>query len=334
MAGRLLPHDRVASCGQKTFSAAVGVHIAEGRAFFQGVETCGSVWHCPVCASKIAEKRRVEVGQAIDRHFVDDGMAIMVTFTIPHHAYQRPEDLKKAVSEANRKLTMGAPWMRAKQAVGYIGHIRALEVTHGQNGWHPHLHVLYFVKGGRSQEQLENFRLFLFERWARIIDGLGFGTCSIGAFGFEIVERPDEAGMYVTKWGVESELTKGWIKDAKDGGRSPWQLLKAANDGDQKAARLFQDYANAFKGTRQLTWSRGLKKRYKIDEREDDVLASETPSGNLWLGNVEAKAFRVLAKQGRVVDLLEAAEAGGWLAVEAYLAHHPPPYAPPWSGPS
>lgn len=59
-----------------------------GRAFFQGVETCGSVWHCPVCAPKIAEKRRVEVGQAIERHFADGGMAIMVTLTIPHHVYQ------------------------------------------------------------------------------------------------------------------------------------------------------------------------------------------------------------------------------------------------------
>lgn len=225
---------------------------------------------------------------------------------------------------------MGAPWTRAKQAVGYIGHIRALEVTYGRNGWHPHLHVLFFVKGGCCEERLENFRLFLFERWARIIEKMGFGTCSIGAFGFELVERHDEAGMYVTKWGIEPELTKGWTKDAKDGGRSPWQLLKAADEGDKWAAGLFQAYAKAFKGTRQLTWSRGLKKRFGIFERQDEELAEEAPSENIWLGNLDAKAFRALARRGRTIDLLESAEQGGWQAVEAYLARHPPP----WPGPS
>ena len=30
--------------------------------------------------------------------------------------------------------------------MGKIGHIKALEVTHGRNGWHPHYHILIFTK--------------------------------------------------------------------------------------------------------------------------------------------------------------------------------------------
>ena len=29
--------------------------------------------------------------------------------------------------------------------MGKIGHIKALEVTHGRNGWHPHYHILIFT---------------------------------------------------------------------------------------------------------------------------------------------------------------------------------------------
>ena len=37
---------------------------------------------------------------------------------------------------------------------GFKGLIRSLEVTHGANGWHPHTHELWFLKG--SAEGLQS----------------------------------------------------------------------------------------------------------------------------------------------------------------------------------
>jgi len=42
-------------------------------------------------------------------------------------------------------MTAGRQWIQFKETFGLVGTIKAVEVTHGGNGWHPHIHVLFFV---------------------------------------------------------------------------------------------------------------------------------------------------------------------------------------------
>lgn len=61
------------------------------------------------------------------------------------------------------------------------------------------------------------------------------------------------ADKYVSKWGLESEMTKGHSKIAKIGGMTPFALLEnILETGDARSWALFQEYASAFKGKRQL----------------------------------------------------------------------------------
>ena len=66
--------------------APIEIHkgLTNGKAFYHGLMACGSVWTCPVCAAKIAERRRLELKQAIEAAKVKGFGVYFVTLTIPH----------------------------------------------------------------------------------------------------------------------------------------------------------------------------------------------------------------------------------------------------------
>ena len=70
----------------------------------------------------------------------------MLTLTFPHYL---GDNLKALLSRLELALSRFFGARKAKAIfgqMGKIGHIKALEVTHGRNGWHPHFHLLIFTK--------------------------------------------------------------------------------------------------------------------------------------------------------------------------------------------
>ena len=60
--------------------------------------------------------------------------------------------------------------------------------------------------------------------------------------------------------GLEHEMTKGHVKKGKKENRTPFDILRSYSETENEAdANLFKLYYFAFKGTRQLNWSKGLK---------------------------------------------------------------------------
>lgn len=329
VAGRLLPDEGVAYCGRfvrwrgDEGEGWAQLKLGDTGASWHGLISCGSVWHCPVCAAKIAGQRREEVRQAIDRAQAA-GLAIyMVTFTMPHHRFNDCAELVDAVANSFRKVQAGAPWQRAKERAGFEGAIRSLELTHGDNGWHPHLHCLFMIKGGAgAADRAADLARFLFTRWSANIAALGFGECDEQAWQFEACENGDAAGEYVSKWGPDWELTHGHIKEGKRGGRSPWRILKDYTDaGEKRDAALFIDYATTLKGRRQLTWTKGLKARFNIGEAEDKELA-DRPEDDAARTVVELHGDAVIqlaAIRGGLSRTLEVLETGGVDALLKFL---------------
>jgi hypothetical protein len=299
-----------------------------------GVETCGSVWGCPCCAVKIAEGRRADVETVMNAHAAIGGHAYMALFTIPHGEWHFAKSLRDAVARAWRSMTQGKAWKRQMALAGSPGVIRAMEVTHSAaNGWHPHLHVLIFTRA-LSDAERAGMAEWLFDRWSRIVARLGYGACHVGGFGFQLCQHAKAAGDYVAKWGADSELTKWHVKRSRFAGRSPWQLLADAATGDRLAGALWGQFYRAFKGSRHLTWSRGLRELYRLgDELADDALAAlevencgdyksldEPFGGDPVIGRFRRSAWFRIFKAGYVAQVLDAAEAGGWGAVIDFLA--------------
>ena len=64
MARAILPESRTAKCLRiRAHDCDVQVWKSRehGTASYGGLQTCGSVWTCPVCAAKIAERRRIKL---------------------------------------------------------------------------------------------------------------------------------------------------------------------------------------------------------------------------------------------------------------------------------
>jgi len=141
------PGSNQGKCGRVRISREVQLRRRDGTGYyFRGLVTCGSVWACPVCSWKIATGRGREVQLIIDQHVKTGGGVYLITATIPHDYADNLKLLRSTVSTAWRKTVSGRPWLQMKQRIGFVGFIRALEVTRGQNGWHPHLHLLFFTE--------------------------------------------------------------------------------------------------------------------------------------------------------------------------------------------
>ena len=308
-----MKNERVAHCGQKALGSIVTLHVHDGHSHFGGVETCGSVWACPVCAAKITEGRKEDIQIVLDGHRKAGGRAYMATLTIPHYRFQDAKTLRKAVSTAFRKVKAGRRWQEARNRYHWAGDVRALEVTHGGNGWHPHLHVLVLFDAPASQEDAHAFGEWLFDAWRGAVERMGFGRCSYDAFTFEEVTEDGGAADYVGKWGAALELTKAHTKVSRAGGRTPWQILADYDaSGSERDANLFREYALAFKGARQLTWSRGLRERYAAEpEKSDEQIAQEPMSAGTHAVSLSRELFDQIVRRKATADVLEGIESDG-----------------------
>lgn len=343
-AARALPVERVARCGRHAHLGHVSICNGEHGAYFGGVVTCGSVWSCPVCAAKIAERRRQEVEETIKAHVAAGGVVYMAAFTVPHQCIQTARELRSLVAGTWKKVISGSPWLRWKARAGVVGSIRALEVTHGKNGWHPHLHVLFLFPGNLSEESAQEFGGFLFDRWARAVERRGYGWCNPSLWRFERTQETQRAGDYVTKWGADRELTQGHRKRAKGGGRTPWQILEGIAAGSKADIMLFRDYAEAFKGARQLTWSRGLRELYGLREAvsDGDACLDGPKEQAPVIGILPIHVFIRVRERGLAAGLLNQIEAHPfWPTVIIFLREHgidyyePPPESSRWrTGPT
>jgi hypothetical protein len=286
------------------------------KAFYDGLQTCGNVWVCPVCAAKIQERRRLEIASAMEHFYQVKKMAVMVTFTFPHKMMMKLKDLLTKQSEAFKLLRKGKQWDKFKAKHCFEGLIRSLEVTHGQNGWHPHTHELWFVECEIDEAK---FFEFVKKKWRAscIASGLldendpkqmsAFDTYAVdikfNCKASDYLAKVDHKDNLKSYWGADREIAKASSKVKKEGkGMHPFQL---AIDNKQD---LFIEYVNAIKGKPQLLWSRGLKAKVGITEKTDEEIAEEeTEEAELFakISKVEWLAIRRQEQRAQVLNCVE-----------------------------
>ena len=81
---------------------------------------------------------------AVDNWQRRGGYVYLVTVTNRHHKGDNLPDLLKGQSKAKQKLWEKRKVKDMMKSLGYSGRITATEVTYGNNGWHPHYHILMF----------------------------------------------------------------------------------------------------------------------------------------------------------------------------------------------
>lgn len=306
---------------------ASGVYVFKGhetkKAHFHGVLKCSNVWACPVCSSRIATKRGLELKQATEQHKKNGGYLYLVTLTIPHERTSKLDVLLDDLTDSYRKTTSGRAYQAIKKDYGIIGSIRALEVTYGDsNGWHPHLHILVLTE---KSIDLKEFKLSLFDRWHKITVKKGYKP--IFTKHLVDVQSGEYAAMYIAKvsdnnshWHISDEMTKSHKKLGKIGRFSAHALLVSFIDTkNYYHLNLFKDYERIFKGKNQLVWSRGLKKLFKIEEKTDDQINNEFDEISSHLATIPTKIWKLIACNNLFTEVLEMAENGSNM-LQSYLA--------------
>jgi len=327
-----LKKHRVRHCGRFATGDTVQVKVtrsAEGSvAGLGGVQTCGSVWDCPVCSEKINAGRQAELSAGI-AGWLRGGKAVLFgTLTVQHRDGMGLAKLWDAISPAWNRVTSGAgvAWNGGKYTLGdkaqygIRGYVRVVETTHGKNGWHPHVHFLLFLDEELSEVDRTDLEQKMFARWAKALGKAGYRTGRKHGIDLRPVYAGDALGDYFTKGtyttsgGAAYEVTGSHAKRS-GAGRTPFQLLESVvTTGDADDLDLWHEWQAASKGRRQLVWSRGLRALLALGvEKTDEELAAEDNGGEDVI-QLDKAAYRVIAAAGLVPDLLECVETdeSGW----------------------
>lgn len=291
--------------------------VEHNSASFGGLVTCGNCRACPVCAAKVAERRREELEQAIATHRANGGTIFLVTFTLAHDRGDHLAPLLEAFIAAEGAMKKGGAYGRLMKRVGLLGTVRALEITIGRaNGFHPHAHVLYFVAGDADRA---DFEATLFPLWERAAARHGR---TMNHHGLDVQETDLAVGAYVGKWGAAAELTRPQGKAGRGASFTPFQLLDYyAETGERWARNRFAEYVTATKGRAFLRYSNGLKAALGLApaEKTDEEVAAEIDKGGELVCEIAPATWALVKKHEARARVLTAAAHGGRQAVVALL---------------
>ncbi|MEJ2866092.1 protein rep [Actinomycetospora flava] len=214
-----------------------------GSLGIEGVWRCGYWATCPECSAKIAAERAAELRDAIDVQLRHGDSVALLTLTSRHHSGMTLVDQVKAQRAAWRAIWKGRAGQDLRDEIE--GYCRVWEATHGENGWHPHWHVLLFLPGAWTPEQTRALGEDIWQRYDAGLRAEGFhslrdhGGLDIRLAGWEEID-PTALGGY---------LAKGVYADAPD-------VVDLVNNADRLA---LEAVAGAFKQARQnrMTGGRG-----------------------------------------------------------------------------
>jgi len=296
LARTLMPRERLALCGVALRYGASGVvvrRLPNGRAGYSGLYRCGDFWRCPSCRVTLGIRRARQIETALRAHVDAGGSALLATYTVPHARDESLSVVLARLSDTWRRYAVHT-W-RDVLGAHYVGTVRALEVTHGVHGWHPHYHVLVFVSPGLPY--LTPVSVALAERWSEVAGAdWRADVRQVARDGVVAVAR------YLTTDGVAGAAFETANPAAKvPAGRSYPELLYDYGRFRSSAdAALVFEYAAALHGAHHLTVSPRLRRRYDFTDpaldwseiADEDVLA--LLNGDEWLSILNAGEDRNL----------------------------------------
>lgn len=299
---------------------------------YRNLELCNRVWTCPVCSARISNERRKELSAALAAAKKAGYMPVLITYTLRHDGRDKLGALLDALQGSLRKFKSGRAFQDIKAEYGVLGSIRALEITFGGYGWHPHIHELMFLDEQHSPRVLAGLRAWMIDRWRACLDKAGFDASY--EHGIDVRTADSQIADYIAKygreprekaWSVENEIASTASKRAHADGLTPFQLLESvAYYHDKQARELFAEYATEMEGKRQIMWSAGLRKLLALpEELTDEQLPGfeDTPTTYTAVELDEENWYEVISAQLRGVVLFLVG-AGDWTTLEALFRKH------------
>lgn len=250
---------------------------------FKNVARCGLVWRCPICSFKIVAERQSQLMDYVKAHYANDCKIGFVTLTIRHKLKDKLKDTLHKLNDNYRRIQQTRDFRKFKNHL--IGQVKALELTYSNsNGWHPHLHILYFYKKETTNDIINRYQSRLINQWVKFRDNNSLKRSQDFkiAYDNDIVE-------YMSKWHVVKEVTAQNIKKSK--GLTPFSMLRklALDDYENLKQKrhlinLYRDYTEALKGKARLFISSSIKKQYQqVNDKTDEQIITDVDVDELLL---------------------------------------------------
>lgn len=348
---------RTCKCHRVRYSEAQVLKTPDNKAFVGGVVQCANVWACAVCGGKISQRKGQELRETYKAAEKGGYHVSMLTFTAPHTAGDRLQDLVPAMSEAlrsfwghhqlkNKNPKKGALGWRYDREV--LGSIRAFELRLGSSGWHPHFHIVIISKsvipGSDKSRLLSVWQSCCLRAGLSCPNQHGLDICDGSKTGDYISKYGSDDGVLTTRdgeavtWDSADEMTKGYLKRGKTGSFSPWDLLRVIGGdketvkvycdffgysrsiGLRKAKNQFRVYVKTLKGVAQLKYSPGLRKALNLGEAlsNEEAIAIQEAEGRLQF-YFSADEWRRVVRDKCLPVILDLTETVGRLAAIQHL---------------
>ncbi|WP_430868975.1 hypothetical protein [Demequina aurantiaca] len=224
--------------------AGIGLKLGPGSVQFVGRKTCGITTICPRCGKKRLWTQRRRLEELLLENSAGGGGAILVSLSLdfPHH-----------LSLAQRWTILRDAWggltastRRRRAAAGVFRRARIVHLLHGTDGWHVHLHCVYFLLAPISDSAASTLATAEAKRWSELATQHGCGAHSDIQTYTVIGDTKEDAkrvSSYLTKAVEEIEYDRGSDSpmftcrlDRKN--KSPWQLLNDASLRGDLAAQV------------------------------------------------------------------------------------------------
>jgi len=288
-----------------------------GSIFFNGIANCGGYWRCPVCALKISEHKKQLLAGLIGEHQSRKQILGFLTLTVRH---TKTDSLKKSLEKLldnYRSFQNQRFFSRGKSEIGYMGQVKTLEITWSKlNGWHPHLHLLFFYDHSDT-EKVESFQKSFISKWFKFKDNDG----TLSAQHQTIMTG--DVSEYMAKYDITSEMTAGQIKGSK--GLTPFTALAKIAVGDfenhlekRLLYGIYSHYVEYTQGRHFVSISPSLRKEYadylSDKDKSDDEIVNEVEIDEILL-KISVEVWKKICKNDLQPLIINKYKEGGLIAV-------------------
>jgi len=275
----------------------------DGSVSLSGFRPCGSP-HCPHCSRILAIRRALETEEIVRAAFDRGFLVSLVTVTTDHHANESLADVLQGLTASWSACSQGYGRTAFKAALGdAVGNVRALETTHGDSGWHPHLHVLLIHRAPVDADAVFERYRNVSARFGRTPNRGGFDVVPVSPYNDDVKRLSSYvSGRKASRWNAATETAGGALKQSEHG-RTLGDLLDAfIEDGDADAAELYAEYLDATKGVSVWRTSSGLRAKLglEVEKTDEEIMEELEKRGTpiMQLTRTQAVALAVTCSRG------------------------------------
>lgn len=269
-------------------NAAIQVNPTTQRAKLTNVHVCKNPHACPICAPRVNAGHARDI-QGIVNHLAASHIPILITLTTHHTKKTTLAEIGGKFTAATKALKGSRAFKKLCKKYGIEHTIRTIETPYGQNGFHPHEHIIAFAlrETLRGLPNGENqFKNELYELWRAQLEKQNL-WCS-KEHGVDVSTSVSNLHNYLTKLGnvtgragderLVQEVARSDKKQGRNNSRSPFELLHDyAFNADRQAGKLFVEYAAFMLGHKRIWYSNSLKEiRAKVAEQAAIEPAEQT----------------------------------------------------------